>query len=168
MMCSPVRHNKLFGIQKSDNAPSALLCVAVGNQNTSRGKHRRSWAGASPWLCSVTLFPWYYRFILIVTLQKKDINILYIKMPLTFMSSLTQQPSGCSFTTSSSTSCPWRTSTTPSLPCTEKKKKSHLHGWKLALEEKFKKISFQLLCHCCADAAELAGSGRRQNCLLWS
>lgn len=125
MMCSPVRHNKLFGIQKSDNAPSALLCVAVGNQNTSRGKHRRSWAGASPWLCSVTLFPWCYRFILIVTLQKKDINILYIKMPLTFMSSLTQQPSGCSFTTSSSTSCPWRTSTTPSLPCTEKKKKKN-------------------------------------------
>lgn len=120
MMCSPVRHNKLFEIQKSDNAPSALLCVAVGNQNTSRGKHRRSWAGASLWLRSVTLFPWCYRFILIVTLQKKDISISYIKMPLTFMSSLTQQPSGCSFTTSSSTSCPWRTSTTPSLPCMEK------------------------------------------------
>lgn len=103
-----------------------------------------------PFSLMLSLYPHY-------NTSRKDINISYIKMLLTFTSSLIQQPLGCSFMTSSSISCPWKsTSAVPSLPCMEK---SRLHGWKLMLEENFLKdqlsTTFPLLCWC-------SGEGRKQ------
>lgn len=154
-MCSPARHNKLFDIQENDTAAPALLCLAAGNQNTSPGEHQRSQACTSPGLCSVTLFPWCYHSILIITLQEEHKYLVY-QNALDFY----KQPDSAALRVQFHDQLKQNSSLKRHFCYSQPPlcEKSGLHGWKLMFGETFYKdqlsTTLPLLCQHSRDCRE--------------